>query len=66
MTIGENIRDLRKSAGLTQTALANMLFISQDTVSLWELDKALPDINALILMTKIFKVTSDYILGLED
>ena len=65
MTIGENIRELRREKGLSQTRLAELLFISQDTVSLWELGKSYPDVKAVIRMTEIFGVTSDYILGIE-
>ncbi len=65
MTIGDNIRLLRKERGMTQSQLAQILCLSQDTVSLWELNKSLPDIESLIRLTQIFDVTSDYILGIE-
>ena len=65
MSIGNNIRELRKEKKMSQTELAKLLFTSQDTVSLWELNKSLPDVLSLIKMTQIFKVTSDYILGIE-
>ncbi len=65
MTIGETIKALRRESGMSQTELAAKLFVSQDTISLWERGKSLPDINALINLTKVFKVSSDYILGLE-
>ena len=65
VTIGERIRDLRKEKKLSQTDLANLLYLSQDTISLWELDKSLPDIKTLIKLTEIFEVSSDYILGIE-
>ena len=65
MDIGKNIKDLRKECGLTQSDLAKQLFISQDTISLWELNKSLPDIKSLIKMAKLFKVSTDYILGLD-
>ena len=65
MSIGETIKELRKEKGMSQTQLANLLFVSQDTISLWELNKSLPDIKALISLTKIFGVTADYILGIE-
>lgn len=65
MSIGDNIRELRKEKKMSQTELAKLLFTSQDTVSLWELNKSLPDVLSLIKMTQIFKVTSDYILGIE-
>ena len=65
-SIGNKIRQLRKDAKYTQTQLANMLSTSQDTVSIWELDKALPDIESLIKLCKIFDVSADYILGLSE
>lgn len=66
MSIGQSIRQLRKENKLTQSQLAKLLYTSQDTISLWELDKSLPDVLSIIKMTKIFNVTSDYILGLEN
>lgn len=65
MNIGQTIKELRKEKNLSQTQLAKLLFTSQDTISLWELGKSLPDIMAIIRMTQIFGVTSDYILGLK-
>ena len=65
MSIGENIKGLRVEKNMTQTQLASMLFISQDTISLWERNKSLPDVKSLIQLSKIFNVTTDYILGLE-
>lgn len=65
MKIGQTIKELRKEKNLSQTQLAQLLFTSQDTISLWERGKSLPDIVSIIRMTQIFGVTSDYILGLE-
>ncbi|MFQ6773039.1 MAG: helix-turn-helix domain-containing protein [Clostridia bacterium] len=65
MEIGKVIKLLRKEKGLTQTALAQLLCTTQDTISLWELGKSYPDIPNLIMLTKIFEVSSDYLLGLD-
>lgn len=65
MNIGNVIKELRKENGMSQTQLANLLFVSQDTVSLWELGKSYPDIESVVKLTQIFNVTSDYLLGLE-
>lgn len=65
MKIGQTIRDLRKEKGLSQEELAKLLFLSQDTISLWERGKSLPDIVTVVKLTKIFNVTSDYLLGIE-
>lgn len=63
--IGSIIKELRKEKNLTQSELANLLFTSQDTISLWELDKSLPDVKSVVEMSKIFGVPTDYILGVE-
>lgn len=65
MDIGEIIKSLRIEKGMTQTELASLLFTSQDTISLWERGKSLPDVKSVIKMTTIFNVSSDYLLGLE-
>lgn len=65
-TLGQKIRQLRKERGLTQTQLAEILSTSQDTVSLWEVGKSLPDANNIIALCRYFEVSADYLLGLED
>lgn len=65
MEIGNTIRSLRKELGLTQTDLALKLGTTQDTVSLWELNKSLPDIPMLIKLCKLFNVSADYLLDLD-
>ena len=66
MQIGKIIKDLRLDKGWSQTVLASKLYVSQDTISLWELGKSLPDIPNLIKLSKLFKVSTDYLLGLVD
>lgn len=65
MEIGQVIKELRKENNMTQNQLAEKLYLSQDTISLWELSKSLPDIPSLIRLSKVFNVTTDYLLGLE-
>ena len=65
MNIGEIIKSLRIEKKMTQTDLAALLFTSQDTISLWERNKSLPDVKSVIKMSAIFGVSTDYILGLE-
>lgn len=65
MTIGEIIKSLRLENNMTQSDLASLLFTSQDTISLWERNKSLPDVRSVIKMSSIFQVSTDYILGVE-
>lgn len=65
MEIGKILKELRKEKKMTQTDLATLLCTTQDSVSLWELGKSYPDIITLIKLSKIFEVSTDYLLGLE-
>lgn len=65
MTIGQNIKQLRRNADMTQEKLAEMLSISSQAVSRWETDSAMPDILLLPLLANIFNVTTDSLLGVD-
>lgn len=62
MTIGEQIQDLRIEKGLTQEQLAEMLEVSRQSVSKWELGQAIPEVDKIIRMSELFNVTTDKIL----
>lgn len=64
--IGKRIHELRTEKGLSQMNLGEMLSVSQDTISLWEKSKSYPPVEMIILLSKIFEVSSDYLLGLID
>lgn len=66
MTIGQNIKRLRRNADMTQEELAEMLSISSQAVSRWETDSAMPDISLLPALVNIFGVTSDELLGIDE
>lgn len=66
MELGKLIRELRKEQNLTQEQLAHLLKTTQDTISLWELNKSLPDVLSLVELAKIFNVSTDYLLNLES
>lgn len=54
---------LRKEKGLTQSALAEMLNVSNRTVSKWETGEGYPDITLLPDIAKVLGVTTDEILS---
>ncbi len=62
MTIEERIQELRKGKGLSQEQLAEVLGVSRQAVSKWEAGQSLPEIEKLISMSALFKVSTDYIL----
>ncbi len=62
----ERIKDLREKAGLTQTQLARRLQVSRSAVNSWEMSLSTPSSIYLAELSKIFGVTTDYLLSLED
>lgn len=64
--LGIKIKSLRKSRGMTQKKLSNLLELTSDsTVSQWERGVNAPYGKDLVKLTSIFNVSSDYLLGLE-
>lgn len=62
MTMGNKIQLCRKKAGLSQEALATALGISRQAVSRWETGEAVPDTERVIQLSRLFHVTTDYLL----
>lgn len=64
--LGQRICELRAHLGWSQVDLSRRLRVSKQTVSNWENDNIQPSIEMLVRLSKIFGVTTDYLLGLED
>lgn len=62
MTIGEQIQRIRIQKGLTQERLAEMLEVSRQSVSKWELGQAIPDVEKIVRMSELFDVSTDTLL----
>ncbi len=60
------IKQLRKDKGMTQSELANILKCSLSKVAMWETEKRDPTKDDLILLSAVFDVTTDYLLGRTD
>ena len=56
------IRELRKQKDMTQKELAKHLQIANSTLSYWEMGRYEPDSEALLKLSRFFKVPIDYIL----
>ena len=61
--IGEHIKKFRKEKGLTQQQLADSLFVSDKTISRWELGKGLPDIEELPRIAAMLNISIDRLVG---
>lgn len=62
MTIGEQIQNLRIAKNFTQEQFAELLEVSRQSVSKWELGQAVPDVDKIIRMSELFGVTTDRLL----
>ena len=62
MTLGEKIMHLRSVAGMSQEVLADKLSVSRQSVSKWEMDQALPQIDKVLQLCQIFNVSTDELL----
>ncbi|MBQ1244085.1 MAG: helix-turn-helix transcriptional regulator [Clostridia bacterium] len=66
MKLHEKIYTLRKKQGLSQEALAEKLGVSRQSVSKWETGEATPEVSKLLSLSKLFGVTTDYLLDDES
>jgi len=64
--LNRRIQELRMAFGWNQVELAKRLSVSKQAVSNWENDNIQPSIEMLVRLAKIFGVTTDYLLGLEE
>ncbi|MBD5459542.1 MAG: helix-turn-helix transcriptional regulator [Lachnospiraceae bacterium] len=62
MTLGQRIQQIRNSVSLSQEAFGEKLGTTRQTVSKWELDQTVPEIGKIVLMSRLFSVTTDSIL----
>ena len=65
MTLQEKIIKLRKKNGWSQEDLADKLYVTRQAVSKWESGQSLPDVEKIVHMSKLFGVTTDYLLNEE-
>ncbi len=62
MKIGEKIANLRVMAGMSQEQLAESLDVSRQSVSKWEMDLSLPQIDKVIQLCDLFGISTDQLL----
>lgn len=65
MSIGSTIKKLRRERDMTQEQLAEYLGITANAVSQWECDRTAPDISQLPMLSNIFRVSADVLLGID-
>lgn len=62
MILADKIMNLRKKAGWSQEELAGQLGVTRQSVSKWEGAQSIPDLDKVVQMSRIFEVSTDYLL----
>lgn len=65
MSLGTNFFNARKKQGLSQEEVAEKLGVSRQTISKWELDETLPDINQSKKLAAAYKVSLDELIEFD-
>jgi len=66
MSFGENLQTIRKKNQLSQEGLAEMLGVSRQAVSKWELGEGYPEVDKLLILSKKLNISLDSLLGGEN
>ena len=66
MRFGENLQTIRRKHQLSQEGLAEMLGVSRQAVSKWELGEGYPEVEKLLLLSKKLNISLDSLLGEEN
>ena len=64
--LNENIKAFRIANALSQVDMAKKLGVSKQCVSNWENDNVVPSIDMLIKISRLFNVSTDRLLGLDN
>ena len=65
-TVGARLRKLRLKNGYSQEDLADAMLVSRETIRNWESDLCEPPCTALLELSALYHVSTDYILGASD
>lgn len=65
MSLGSNLFQARKKAGLSQEEVAGRLGVSRQTISKWELDETLPDIRQSKRLSGLYHLTLDELIDFD-
>ena len=65
-TLADRIKALRIRTGMTQSDVARLLGLSRSGVNAWEMGLSVPSTQYIVELAKVFDISTDYLLGLEN
>lgn len=63
MELGKQIKKHRQGLNMSQDELADKIYVTRQTISNWENDKNYPDIKSLLLLSSLFDISLDNLVG---
>ena len=63
---GNTLKTLRRQNDMTQSQLSQKLGLTKSVISAYENGLRMPSYDVLIAIARLFKVTTDYLLGIEN
>lgn len=62
MNFGDKLKQIRANQGLSQEQLAEKIGVSRQAITKWETNRGLPDVENMIILAEVFKVTLDELI----
>lgn len=66
MALGERIKECRQRIGLSQEKVAELVGVSRQAVTKWEVNQSVPSADNLFKLAEIFGISLDVLMGTED
>lgn len=66
ITLADRLKELRLRNNISQNALSKKLEVTRATVNAWEMGLSYPNAQSLVELSRFFKTSVDYLLGITD
>lgn len=66
LMLADRIKHLRENSSITQAELARKLSLSRSAINAWEMGLSVPTSQYVVELAKVFNVSTDYILGINE
>ena len=66
LLLAEKIKTIREQLGMTQAELARKLGLTRSSINGWEMGLSVPSTQYIVELAKLFNVSTDYLLGMEQ